>query len=185
MLSKTLSVQALTIIIEIMIILGTLCSLVWRGHWDIWVLVHLCFVAQERRQFCICGSSVFSPDTCPPSTGHNQGPEGLRWRDVVSSVIQITSSRKLPDLTKQLPCFLICTQNSKEALPPEPGGPCSFQCVPLSSLPNGVHWSQLYFCGILSTFVVSFDISHLLRRLLRWNPHCLEPHFISDETHIV
>lgn len=28
---------------------------------------------------------------------------------------------------------------------PDPGDPYSLQCVSLSSLPNGVHWSHLYF----------------------------------------
>ena len=58
-------------------------------------------MAQKKKQFYKSLVLSFCRQHPLSSKGQNQAPEGWWWcwRDVVSSIIQTTSSRKLPNLT--------------------------------------------------------------------------------------
>lgn len=97
----------------------TLQFRVWSEHQDVWMPLQLCFAAQKKKQFYT--SLVLSFHTQHPlsSKGQNQAPEEwwCCWRDVVSSVIQTTSSRKLPNLTRQqLACSLPALRTQRRSL---------------------------------------------------------------------
>lgn len=154
----------------------TLQFRVWSEHQDVWMPLQLCFVAQKKKQFYI--SLVLSFHTQHPlsSRGQNQAPEGWCWRDVVSSIIQTTPSRKLPNLTRQqLACSLPALRTQRKSLSPWAWNPHSFQSVSLSFLLNGVHSSYPYFSWHAFHIHYCFWALTSLRSLFQLPPPCLDP----------